>query len=315
MSIYSKILVVADVNNETQSALSRAMQLAQKSTTKSHITFFLSIYDFSYEMTSMLSSEERDAMRKGVIHQRESWMREVAEPYVDDSVDFDVKVVWHNRPYEAIITEVFSGEHDVLIKGTRKHDVLESVIFTPTDWHLLRKCPCPVLLVKNHEWPENGNIIAAVHVGSENPTHLELNDCIVEQLKSLCNRLDANPCLVNTYPVTPANITIELPEFDPASYTDAVRGHHLKSMKALRHKHGYSEEQTKVEQGLPEDIIPEIATELDAGLVILGTTGRTGLSAVFIGNTAEHVIDKINCDILALKPKGYISPLDPNQVD
>ncbi len=43
-------------------------------------------------------------------------------------------------------------------------------------------------------------------------------------------------------------------------------------------------------------------------MVILGTTGRTGLSAVFIGNTAEHVIDKINCDVLALKPKGYISP-------
>jgi universal stress protein E len=46
-------------------------------------------------------------------------------------------------------------------------------------------------------------------------------------------------------------------------------------------------------------------------MVILGTTGRTGLSAVFIGNTAEQVIDKINCDVLALKPRGYVSPLDP----
>ncbi|PWI34138.1 universal stress protein UspE [Vibrio albus] len=313
MSIYSKILVVADVNNEVQPALARAIQLSQKSACKSHITFFLSIYDFSYEMTSMLSSDERNAMRKGVVQQREAWMKEVAQPYINDSIDFDVKVVWHNRPYEAIISEVFSGSHDILIKSTRKHDVLESVIFTPTDWHLLRKCPCPVLLVKNHDWPENGNIIASVHVGSENPTHQELNDSMVEQLKSLCIRLDAKPYLANCYPVTPANITIELPEFDPATYTDAVRGHHLKSMKALRNKYGIPEEQTRVEQGLPEDIIPYLAKELDAGLVILGTTGRTGLSAVFIGNTAEHVIDKINCDVLALKPKGYISPLDPEQ--
>lgn len=71
MSIYSKILVVADINHDEQPALARAMQLAQKSTSVSHITFFLSIYDFSYDMTSMLSLEERDAMRKGVIHQRE----------------------------------------------------------------------------------------------------------------------------------------------------------------------------------------------------------------------------------------------------
>ncbi len=67
MSIYSKILVVADINHDEQPALARAMQLAQKSTSVSHITFFLSIYDFSYDMTSMLSLEERDAMRKGVI--------------------------------------------------------------------------------------------------------------------------------------------------------------------------------------------------------------------------------------------------------
>ncbi|HCM1081487.1 TPA: universal stress protein UspE [Vibrio parahaemolyticus] len=312
MSIYSKILVVADINNDEQPALARAVQLAQKSVSRSRITFFLSIYDFSYDMTSMLSVDERDAMRRGVIHQREQWMRKIAQPYLNDSFDFDVCVVWHNRPYEAIIAEVYAGGHDLLIKGTRKHDVLESVIFTPTDWHLLRKCPIPVLLIKNSDWPEQANILASVHVGSENPTHIDLNDAMVERLKEMSNRLDAKPYLVNAYPVTPANITIELPEFDPTTYTDAVRGHHLTAMKALRQKHGIDEEQTIVEQGLPEDVIPAAAERLNAAMVILGTTGRTGLSAVFIGNTAEHVIDKINCDVLALKPKGYISPLDPN---
>ncbi|KHT38064.1 universal stress protein UspE [Vibrio sinaloensis] len=311
MSIYNKILVVADINKDEQPALARAMQLAAKSRSPSQVTFFLSIYDFSYDMTSMLSIDERDAMRRGVIGQREQWMRKIAQDYLLDGVEFDVRVVWHNRPYEAIIAEVFGGEHDIVIKGTRKHDVLESVIFTPTDWHLLRKCPCPVLLVKNQDWPEDASIIASVHVGSENETHLNLNDSMVEQLNSLTERLGAKPYLVNAYPVTPANITIELPEFDPATYTDAVRGHHLTAMKALRQKHGYDDEQTVVEQGLPEDIIPEVAERLNAAMVIIGTTGRTGLSAVFIGNTAEHVIDKINCDVLALKPQGYISPLDP----
>jgi len=313
MSIYNKILVVADINDDQQPALARAIQLSESSRSESHITFFLSIYDFSYEMTSMLSSDERNAMRRGVVQQREAWMREVAKPYINDAINFEVKVVWHNRPYEAIIGEVFAGEHEIVVKATRKHDILESVIFTPTDWHLLRKCPSPVLLVKNHDWPVNGQILASVHVGSENPTHLDLNDTMVERLKEISSRLNANPILVNTYPVTPANITIELPEFDPASYTDAVRGHHLTTMKALRQKHGLDEEHTRIEQGLPEEVIPNLVKELDAGLVILGTTGRTGLSAVFIGNTAEHVIDKINCDVLALKPSGYISPLDPKQ--
>lgn len=311
MSIYNNILVVADINHDEQPALARAMQLASKSKSPSQITFFLSIYDFSYDMTSMLSIDERDAMRRGVIHQREQWMQKISEDYVTDAVKFDVKVVWHNRPYEAIIAQVFSGNHDIIIKGTRKHDVLESVIFTPTDWHLLRKAPTPVLLVKNQAWLVDSSILAAVHVASESETHIDLNDRMVELLQDISERLGAKPYLVNSYPVTPANITIELPEFDPTTYTDAVRAHHLMSMKALRQKHGMNEEQTVVGQGLPEDVIPEAVQNLNASMVILGTTGRTGLSAVFIGNTAEHVIDKIDCDVLALKPNGFVSPLDP----
>lgn len=313
MSIYNKILVVADLHSDEQPALARAIHLCSKSQSPPHVTFFLSIYDFSYDMTSMLSMSERDAMRKGVIHQKELWMKSIAEPYQSDGVTIDIKVIWHNRPYEAIIGEVFAGHHDIVIKATRKHAVLESVIFTPTDWHLLRKCPCPVLLIKNADWPDDPSILASVHVGSENPTHIELNDDMVAQLSGICSRFDAKPYLVNAYPVTPANITIELPEFDPTTYSDAVRGHHLTAMKALRQKHRFDDEQTYVEQGLPEDVIPEAAEKLNAAMVILGTTGRTGISAVFIGNTAEHVIDRINCDVLALKPRGYISPLDPHR--
>ena len=142
-------------------------------------------------------------------------------------------------------------------------------------------------------------------------SYSERKECGVIGAYDISERLGAKPYLVNSYPVTPANITIELPEFDPTTYTDAVRAHHLMSMKALRQKHGMNEEQTVVGQGLPEDVIPEAVQNLNASMVILGTTGRTGLSAVFIGNTAEHVIDKIDCDVLALKPNGFVSPLDP----
>ena len=73
-----------------------------------------------------------------------------------------------------------------------------------------------------------------------------------------------------------------------------------------------SQENTHIKEGLPEDVIESMANELDAALVILGTVGRTGISAALIGNTAEHVIDRLNCDVLALKPEGYVSPLDVN---
>lgn len=315
MNRYRRILVAGIIEQKEQPALDRALDIAKRSTQPSIITLFCTTYDFSYEMTSMLSADERTAMRNGVVAQKTKLFDEIVAGYdIPVHVTITVKMVWHNRPYEAIINEIFDGGYQLLVKSTREHAKLETVFFTPTDWHLLRKSPIPVLLVKERSWPSNGNILASVHVGSENPAHLQLNDKMVEEAIYFADVLNSTPHLVNAYPSTPPSIHAELPEFDVIQYKDAIRGYHLTQMKALRQKHGLPEEQTHVYEGQTEEVISEVEDELHAGLVILGTTGRTGLSAIFIGNTAENTLNLLNSDILALKPDGYISPLNPNHI-
>ena len=215
----------------------------------------------------------------------------------------DIKVVWHNRPFEAIIQEVVAGGHDLLLKMAHQHDKLESVIFTPTDWHLLRKCPCPVWMVKDQPWPEGGKAVVAVNLASEEDYHNSLNEKLVKETLQLADQVNHTEVhLVGAYPVTPINIAIELPEFDPSVYNDAIRGQHLLAMKALRQKFSIDEKMTHVEKGLPEEVIPDLAEHLQAGIVVLGTIGRTGISAAFLGNTAEQVIDHLRCDLLVIKP-------------
>lgn len=307
MEAYKNILVVVDPSTDEQKALSRAIEFASKTTTR--ITAFLSIYDFSYEMTTMLSSDEREAMRQTVINDRKVWIEERIKAIGASVEDINIKVIWHNRPFEAVIDQVIDHGFDVVFKGTHEHDKLKSVIFTPTDWHLLRKCPCPLLLVKDHSWPANGNILAAVNVGSDEDEHQSLNQIITEEAKHLANIISANVNLVNSFPGTPVNIAIEIPEFDASQYNDTMLQHHKDAMAKHADTYGIDRERTFVKEGLPEDVIESLSQELDAELVILGTIGRTGLSAALIGNTAEHVIDRLNCDVLALKPAGYISPL------
>lgn len=312
MQKYTNLFVAIDPDNEEQPAFSRALGIVQKTDEPVKITLFLAIYDFSYEMTSMLSGEDRESMHAGVLEERREWIRSLIARHDTNNIDIDITVVWHSRPYESMIAHVFDGQHDLLIKTTHKHDKLGTLLFTPTDWHLIRKCPCAVLLVKDDVWPENGKILIAVNVSSENEIHQSLNDKLIEKANAMAALLNSQINVVNAYPPTPVNVTIELPEFDPSSYSDAVRGHHLLALKAFRQKHGIDEEQTFCREGLPEDVIPAIAREINAELVILGSTGRVGLSALFIGNTAEHTIDLLNCDVLAIKPDGYVSPLTPD---
>ena len=306
MKKYQNILTVIDPSVEDQKALKRSIELANH--TQANITAFLTIFDFSYEMTTMLSSDERESMRNSVIDDRQQWLNNIINSLPTQGLTINTKVVWHNRPFEAVISEVIDNHHDIVIKGTHEHDKLKSVIFTPTDWHVLRKCPCPVLLVKDHLWPEQGNIVAAINVGSDEDEHISLNDKITMQANDLAKTINANVHLVNSYPGTPINIAIEIPEFNSLDYNNSMLQHHQDAMAVHGEKYNIPKENTHVLEGLPEDVIQAVADKLDAELVILGTIGRTGLSAALIGNTAEHVIDKLNCDVLALKPNGYISP-------
>ncbi len=300
MATFQDVLVVLDPTTEQQKALDRAIELAGH--TACRITAFLSIYDFSYEMTTMLSGEERESMRQAVITDREIWIQELLQAARARHIECTAKVVWHNRPFEAVVQAVSEQGYDLVIKGTHDHDVLKSMIFTPTDWHILRKCPCPVLLVKEHDWPAQGNILAAVNAGSEKPHHKDLNQRIVRQAIAMGNMLGSQVHLVNAYPGTPVHVAIEIPEFNPIEYNDSMRHHHQEAAQLLAGQFDLAAEAVHVCEGMPEDVIPRIARELDAEIVIIGTIGRTGLSAAIIGNTAEHVIDRLDCDVLALKP-------------
>ena len=44
-------------------------------------------------------------------------------------------------------------------------------------------------------------------------------------------------------------------------------------------------------------------------LVVMGSVGRSGLSGMLIGNTAERILRKLPCSVLVVKPDGFVSPV------
>ena len=303
---FNNILVVLNPENDKQYALARAVRLAkeQKNSNPVKITLFLAIYDLSYEMSALLSPEERAEMHRNVIEQRKLAIQPYIEKYASDGINFSSTVVWHSNEAEAITTEVETHNYDLVVKYTNAEESLKSLIVTPVDWQILRKCPTPILVVKDGDWKHQRRILVAVNVSDdENEAHSTFNDELVSLSMDLADSLDrGNIHLVTAYPPTPINMAIDLPEFSSGEYSSGLRGQYLLNMKALRQKYGIDGDHTHVWEGFPEDVIPQVAEKLEAELVILGTIGRTGLSAAFLGNTAEHVISKLNCNLLAIKP-------------
>ena len=54
-------------------------------------------------------------------------------------------------------------------------------------------------------------------------------------------------------------------------------------------------------EGPVEWVIPKVSREIVAEFVVLGTVAREGVGGIALGNTAEHILDKLNCDVMVVK--------------
>lgn len=72
--------------------------------------------------------------------------------------------------------------------------------------------------------------------------------------------------------------------------------------------------QTVHRQGEPEAVIPEFVVAEGVDLVVMGTVARGGIAGLLIGNTAERMLRKLPCSVLAVKPEGFVCPVSLDAV-
>jgi nucleotide-binding universal stress UspA family protein len=68
---------------------------------------------------------------------------------------------------------------------------------------------------------------------------------------------------------------------------------------------------THLPAGNPAPAILALAEELEADLVVLGSSGRKGLAGILIGSTAEAIVTRVARSVAVVKPPGYVSPVLP----
>jgi universal stress protein E len=59
-------------------------------------------------------------------------------------------------------------------------------------------------------------------------------------------------------------------------------------------------------RGEPVAVIPATARKTHSAIVVIGAVSRSALKRLFIGNTAESVMDELRCDLLVVKPAKFV---------
>jgi nucleotide-binding universal stress UspA family protein len=221
-----------------------------------------------------------------------------------------------------VIRKVLARDHDLLVKTAENPSFLQR-LFGGDDMQLLRECPCPVWLTHPEEKADYESIVATVDFDTDVPGEHEadLNAQILEFASAIALSDPADLHILHVWDA-PAEMMLRHwssnPAVDGASYARAVRSDSEKGMKALAdglrqllgdEAYDYLAPDYHLMRGSATTMIPTMARELDADLIVMGTVGRSGIAGLFIGNTAELVLEQVNCSVLAVKPPGFVSPV------
>jgi universal stress protein E len=88
-----------------------------------------------------------------------------------------------------------------------------------------------------------------------------------------------------------------------------MRTKHTEAVAQLCKRHGVPLERMHVQQGSTRELLLELTQQIRADAVVMGAISRSGLKGLFIGNTAEDVLDRLHCDLIIVKPAGFASVL------
>lgn len=254
-----------------------------------------------------------------ITERRKTMESMIASHQQDMTIHIDVLV---GVKFLEVIRAVIMDGYDLLIKPAENPGYIER-LFGSEDMHLLRKCPCPVWMMKAEEISNYDCIVAAVDMDPDEfkSSEQELNQEILELASSLALSEIASLHLVHVWDEPAAGFAglwTDNPSETEGSMINGAHDRHESAMRKLtqdlsRHigtdAYEYLQPRIHLLRGNAKKEIPALVRELNADLVVMGTVARTGISGFIIGNTAEAILDQLQCSVLAIKPPGFVSPV------
>lgn len=230
-------------------------------------------------------------------------------------------------PFVEIIQYVVEQGIDMVLKAPDSRGALLGHVLTSTDQHLLRKCPGAVWLSDAAPRGLPRSVVAAVDVdggtASEPETVAALNQRILHHAMAIASRSQAELHLLHAWDAPGMHIVQAMAEGrDPVEaakkYESRIRVLHEKAFaeleQDLRRLNGADGRpqvaiHAHLDRGAPRQVIPDRVRSLGAEVLVMGTTARTGVPGLVIGNTAEDVLNSVECGLLSVKPPNFESPI------
>jgi universal stress protein E len=304
-SIRRILVAVKDPGKESAPAVIKAAQLARALSASLELYHAIAtpLYIDGYaSLNQGLRDIERD-MRAKCLAQLERLAARVRLQGIEVSVCAE----WDFPAYESVVRRATQIRADLIVAERHAGRHIAAGLLHLTDWELLRLSPMPVLLVKTGGRYLRPTVLAAVDPAHSRSKPAGLDSEILRTASSVASALHGALHAVHAYIPAPLEIVptdsagaealpqliAQIARKARRSLDDVLRSTRIPAK--CRHLVGRH----------PIDAIEQTAREIRSSIVVMGAISRSGLKRVFIGNTAERILDQLTCDVLIVKPPRF----------
>ncbi len=270
MAQFIRLFVVYDPTREEQPALQRAADIAKENSASVHI--------FACIHPDVAKSLDKANEITRLLDEQRGKLDTVAAALSDQGVEVITEVEWGKDWDQAAVRASIKGSADMVLKSSYRHSHGKRVLNRTADWTLMRECLCPVMLVKESLPREVPRVLAAIDICAKNDSYERLNRSVIDFGRQALNNKDAEVHFINAF--------------------QDFQG--VPDRQELIRSCGIESEKIHIKHGKPEKVIVDQAQKMDASLVVVGNSNRSGVLGALVGNTVEKVLDKLECDVLSM---------------
>jgi universal stress protein E len=314
MQRLDRILAVIDPTVEAQPAAKRAAQLARSA--GASLELFACDFEPALSGAPFFDTDALRRMREEFVGRLRERLERYAAELRTDGLEVATEVRFDNPLHAGILRRIAEHAPDLVVKDTHYHSPLRRTFITNTDWHLIRSCPVPLLLAKPAEWPRAPRIVAAVDPTHQHAKPAALDGDILDAALRIARCVDGQVEVVHAFfPAAlfaataglaglPLAVDVATPDLLEAERTRVER-----EVVELAVSRGLPPDAAQVVQGAAAEVLPPYLERVEASLLVMGAISRSRLREIFIGSTAERVLDRLPCDVLVVKPPDFTDRL------
>lgn len=312
MHNFKNILIVVDSKTRSQVLLERGAALAQRN--QACLTVMDVVTELPRTLSALILSESPEELQQYIIEKRSQELERLITPLRQKEIQVEVKV-FSGTPFLEIIREVLRNGYDLVMIMAEGRGGLKERLFGRTTTHLLRKCPCPVWVMKRNQPRYYRRILAAVDPSPPfDEQRNALNKTIMDLATSLAQTEQGELHIVHTWTIvgeTMLKANTDISENEMYQLMQTIKKEHGYWLKELLRQYDLNKLKYQVHllKGVAGKVIPKLVQAKGVELIVMGTVCRAGVAGLIIGNTAENVLDQVDCSVLTVKPEGFVSPV------